>query len=359
MPGRAAAASAVRRDLNVPRGKRALPAWGVVVQRSQVAAGATPNRRWCGQALRFVPLRRHGELRRGADRGPRATRVRRRGAGTASRLRRRGGSSAASGEAVPYGRRVRNVLPATVAVLTGCTLARQQPVTPQRPTVSFDTSTTAPGTLELETGVAVDPDDAFDSPNTLKYGTSDRGELFLGLSPYRRFVQPGDDPDGPGDLVLGTRHRLWDAGEVVPAGAVVLSGKLPTASTADGRSTGATDLRIAGVLNRQFGPVNGNLYYQFAALGDPAGGRPIAEHTATFTAGWAFAYGIGGFAELAGVFVPSLDTRSVFTNVGATWAAEPWLVFDAGCTIGLSDDAPDVVVFFGLTHSFGAPFDAR
>lgn len=241
-----------------------------------------------------------------------------------------------------------------VAFSAGCKLPRKAAATPQRPTVSFDTSTTAQGTVEVEAGVSVDPGDFFDSPVTLKYGTSADTELFVGYSPLQYLDRAGPDADGGSDLVLGTRHRLWQGDDDTPSAAVVLSGKLPTARASNGLGSGQVDVRIGGILNQQFGPVNANVFYQYGALGNPGGGHS-SEHTATVTAGWALADRWGAFAELAGIFVPSTKTDSVFTIVGATFTPEPSLVLDAGVTVGLSSDAPDLQVFFGCTHNFGGP----
>ncbi len=155
--------------------------------------------------------------------------------------------------------------------------------------------------------------------------------------------------------MLGARHRLWQGGEDLPSGAVVLATKLPTASTASGLSSGETDLRAALVLNQSVGPVGLNAFYQYGALGDPAGAGTVSEHTGTLTASVALTDRWSALAELAGVVVPAQDLESWFVITGVAWAAEPWLVLDAGVTVGLSDDAPDLQVFVGFTQNFGGP----
>ncbi|MCR9248663.1 MAG: transporter [bacterium] len=253
-------------------------------------------------------------------------------------------------------RRSLTFIAATTAMLTGtsCTLTDAAPATPQRPTVSFDTSTAAAGTFELETGVQVDPGDTFDSPNTLKYGTSENTELFVGWSPIQHVSRPGEDGLGSGDVVLGARHRLWDADGELPSAAAVLSGKIPSASAADGLGSGETDLRIATVLNRQFGDVTANAFYQYGALGLPGGGT-TSEHTATLTGSMALTEELGAFVELGGIFVPSASTDALFAITGATWSTSPDLVFDGGINVGLSDDAADLQLFLGCTWNFGPP----
>lgn len=237
--------------------------------------------------------------------------------------------------------------------LASCNLYQQAPSTPQRPTVSFDTSTTAPGTVELEAGITADPGDFFDSPTTLKYGTSDDTDLFVGWSPFQVLEQPGPDGEGSSDLVIGARHRLWHGTDSRPSGAVVLSGKLPAASGNSGLGTGETDLRIAGVLNQQFGDLNANLFYQYGALGVAGGTGTNSEHTVTLTVGMPVAERWGAFAELGGIFVPAQKTDAAFAILGGTYSTSPFLVLDAGLNVGLSNDSPDLQVFFGCTYNFG------
>jgi hypothetical protein len=252
--------------------------------------------------------------------------------------------------------RLVSLLVAVPLVWAACQAPERKAVAPQRPTVSFDTTTTAPKTFEVEAGVLVDPGDRVDTPTLWKYGASESTELDLGWSPYQYVDLPGRDVDGGGDVVLGVRQRLWDADGELPAGAVFFTGKLPTASAASGLGSGEVDLRVAGILNRQFGAVNTNLFYQYGALGRPGGVGTASEHTITLTGGVAIDDRWGAFCEFGGIFVPSARTDNVFTIVGATYAAQQWLVLDAGFVVGLSDDAPDLQAFVGFTCNFGRPF---
>lgn len=238
-------------------------------------------------------------------------------------------------------------------LLVSCNLYQQAPSTPQRPTVSFNTATTAPGTVEVEAGVSADPGDFFDSPTTIKYGTSEDTELFVGWSPLQVLERPGSDGEGSGDLVLGTRHRLWHGTDSRPSGAVVLSGKLPAASSSEGLGSGETDLRIGAVLNQQFGDFNANLFYQYGALGVPGGRGTNSEHVATLTLSTPVAEQWSAFAEVGGVFVPARKVDAAFAILGGAYAASSSLVLDAGINVGLSSDAPDLQVFFGCTFNFG------
>ncbi|MCB9879909.1 MAG: hypothetical protein H6835_20145, partial [Planctomycetes bacterium] len=162
------------------------------------------------------------------------------------------------------------------------------------------------------------------------------------------------DANGPGDLVLGMRQRLFGAGGGDLSGALVLSGKLPTAADSSGLGSGEPDVRLGAIVNRSFGGVGANLFYQYGALGDPAGGSDD-EHTLTLTLGTPLAAEVTMFAELGAIWLPEQDQRRVFCIPGLAWTVRPWCVLDCALNVGLSDDAPDLQLYVGSTINFGRP----
>lgn len=234
-----------------------------------------------------------------------------------------------------------------------CRVSDAAAATPQRPTVSFDTSTTSVGTVELESGGAWDPRDAADTPATLKHGVRDGSELFVGWSPWLQLQRPGADANGPGDLVLGMRQRVFGSGGGDLSGALVLSGKLPTASDASGLGSGEPDVRLGAIVNRSLGAVNANLFYQYGALGDALGGSDD-EHTLTLTLGVPLGGDVAMFHEVGATWLPEQDQQRGFWIPGVAWAVRPWCVLDCALNVGLGDDAPDLQLFVGSTINFGA-----
>jgi hypothetical protein len=243
---------------------------------------------------------------------------------------------------------------AAVAVLGACTLPPEgaQPVTPQRPTYSSSTATTADETFELEAGVDWDPGDFFGSPLTLKYGAGRATEVFSGWSPWVVVDQPGDTEAGVGDLSLGIRHRLFDEGKL-PSFALQSAVKLPTAG--DDLGSGELDAAFAGILTQDFAGTSVTGYYQLDFLGDPAGGTDLG-HGLALAAGRTLVDKFGLTAELAGVFVPEQDLDLVFTTLSANYAVADWLVLDAGVVLGLSEEAPATRLVIGFTQNFGTVF---
>ena len=226
--------------------------------------------------------------------------------------------------------------------------------TPQRPTYSRNTSTTAQGTVEVEAGLRRDPGDSFDTPTTLKYGLSSRDELFVGFSPFEMVELPGDDGEGFGDLLVGWRQRFWEAEEKGTSIAWQAAVKLPTADEDEALGSGEVDGFLAGILTMSTGEWSTTGYAQFGLLGEPDGSG--VDHQEAVAG--VFDMGLTGtntgfLAELAGVFTPEQDLEQVFTTLGVNWSPLPGVVFDTGILLGLTDDAPDFQYFVGLTRNLG------
>lgn len=232
----------------------------------------------------------------------------------------------------------------------GCRVAGSRPPSPQRPTLSSDTSTTAQGTLEVETGVDLDPDDRFGLPTTLKYGLSDTGEVSLGLSLFERIDRPGDDADGPSDVTVATRHRVWERGP--DSAAFQLATKLPTADEDEGLSSGELDFGAAGILSHSGSPLSWTAFGELSWLGDPSGGTDPRQALALA----ASVPGPGAsslFGELAHIGGSGPDQQ--FATLGTAWPAGD-AVLDLGVRLGIDDDAPDLVLLVGMTLNLARPW---
>lgn len=226
--------------------------------------------------------------------------------------------------------------------------------TPQRPTFAKNTSTTVQGTVEAEFGLLRDPGDLFDTPTTFKYGLSERGELFIGLSPFRVVELPGDDGEGFGDILLGWRQRFLENSDDGTSLAWQAALKLPTADEDEGLGSGELDGFIAGILTVSQDTWSTTGFAQFGLLGELDGSG--VDHQEALSG--VFDYGLkntntGLLAELAAVFTPERDLEEVFTILGVNWSPLPGVVLDTGVLLGLSSDAPDFQYFIGFTRNLG------
>jgi len=228
------------------------------------------------------------------------------------------------------------------------------PATPQRPTVSSATTTTAHRTFELEAGAVIDPGDRLDTPTTLKYGAGPRTEVFAGWSPLLDVDEGGVDETGVGDALVGVRHRFADETATTPSGAVQATVKLPVADEEDGLGSGEVDASFALIATRSAGDFSLNGFYELDVIGDPGGNADIG-HDVTLAGSAPVAGDWGVFGELVGSFVPERDQGAVFTIVGVTLSPHPAVVFDVAAVVGLNEDAPDFQLLFGLTRNLGQP----
>lgn len=247
--------------------------------------------------------------------------------------------------------------PALLALLTltSCLAggASDAAVTPQRPTVSSDTSTTAEGTLELEAGLALDPGDSTATPLTLKLGLAPRTELFAGLSPFNTVERRGDDGEGFGDLVLGMRHRL-DEGDRKNSFAFQAAGKLPTGDEDEGFSTGEVDFFLAGILTHasESGP-SFTGFYELGIVGDPRRRSDTdLQHVVALALSQPVGEDLSAFGELARID-PGIRSDYLLGTFGLAHRAHAGLVVDGAISVGLDDDAPDLVFLVGLTTQLG------
>lgn len=188
--------------------------------------------------------------------------------------------------------------------------------TPQRPKISKDTQTTAKDTLEFEAGIHWDPNDFFDTPVTVKYGAKDDLEFFLQTSVLRVYEFPGGiDPRIPGAF------------------------------------SGATDVRLAGMVEQKTGDLSLNGYVALNSLGVPGGGTSyqtiFAGHVAT-----PVNESDSVFLELVGTFTEGISSQFLgqagfYRRIAANMTA------DAAFGIGLDSDSPAFYVMLGLTTNFG------
>jgi hypothetical protein len=250
---------------------------------------------------------------------------------------------------------LRSAAPLALALCAACTLERgfQTPATPQRPLFSRDTATTAEGAIELETGLALDPDDRFGTPSTLKYGLDARSELFLGFEPWLAVDRPGTDGRGFGDLVPGFRRRVQEQTDELPATAYLLAAKIPTADEDEGLGSGETDLFAAASADWDAQDFSATGFYRFGLLGEAGDGGVDLQHLFAAAGHRPLVEQLSGFGELALLWTPEQDDEQLVLTLGVAYAHLPGVVFDLGGAFGLSDDAPDAVLLLGATLDFG------
>ena len=138
--------------------------------------------------------------------------------------------------------------------LAGCKITvpsdgQGAPATPQRPTFSSNTKTTAEGTLEIEGGLLIDWKDRIDTPFAAKYGATPTTEFFVGWSPYVNYDTMGIDGSSVGDTLIGVRQRMQSVADGEISSAFQLATKLPTSDEGEIGTTGEIDFFAAGIVD--------------------------------------------------------------------------------------------------------------
>lgn len=242
-------------------------------------------------------------------------------------------------------------LSAVALSIASCgSLESGEAATPQRPTFSSDTNTTADGTLELEAGGAIDRADTVAAPATLKYGAGKRTEIFVGVPVYQRLEVAGARVDGTGDLFAGVRHRFVES-EGGTSGAFQLATKLPTANSAF--SSGELDFSIAAIVSKTL-PGGAGLtgYLQTDFIGNVGEPGTQSQTLAAIAASRPITDRLAGFVEFAQLAIDE-DVSPAVATVGIAHAVAPSLILDASLALGLNDDAPPDALQVGLTMNFG------
>ncbi|HEX9794396.1 MAG TPA: hypothetical protein VGC54_10475 [Planctomycetota bacterium] len=231
--------------------------------------------------------------------------------------------------------------------------------TPQMPTPTYDTFTTAGGTAELELGGVFDGDDAHRVPALMKVGLSDYFEIDLGWDAYKQVPALTPDARGPGDLSLGVRHRFLEESAGLPALAYNAGVKFPTAADSKGLGTGEADYMLGIAANKDMLGATWGAFYQAAVLGQPAGGKDKfdAEHRAALDVSTELAPHLSGFVQFGDRWVQEQRINQAYGMSGVYFDVAPNLTVHLAGLAGLNPDAPDFQIMLGLAWNFGKFFD--
>jgi len=258
----------------------------------------------------------------------------------------------------PWPQRVR-----TRAVLLGlaCAVApmlagaEEQPsVTPYRPSVSTPAALSAPGWLELETGVQHDRGGASARTSSLPYTlklafTPDWGVRLGGEAWVRQTDESGQTISGFADSSIVVKRRF----AVDDASAFGLEGGVTLPTGHDGISSGKADYTVNGIYSADIGDYHTDLNLAATRVGaiNPGMGRTQALWAASLSRALSDRWGVVG--EFSGTRQKGNSPARQFLVAGS-YNASKSMSLDAGMAHSLRTG--DWSVFWGLTVMAGRLF---
>lgn len=244
-----------------------------------------------------------------------------------------------------------------IALVGALTLAQplaaaEVKVTPYRPTVTNSAGLSAPGWVELETGVAMQEETDGSRQNSLPYllklaFTPDFGVLLGGDAWLSQRAADGTRLSGGGDtgLILKNRFEL-DAAEL----GCEYGFKAPTA--ANGLGSGERDLILNGIYSRNIGRHELDANFNVTKLGAAPAGESPYEYGLSATVFHALNNGWGGMAEISGTARRGTLPRSQWL-VAVNYELSPRIVLDVGVSSGIDKRSHRYAVFAGMAMLLG------
>ncbi len=152
---------------------------------------------------------------------------------------------------------------------------------------------------------------------------------------------------GWGDVTIRLKQNLWgnDGGDTALAVMPVV--KVPTGETGNGQVEGGLIVPLAVSLPRGWGM---GLMTEVDLLSDSVGDDHHAEWVNTVTFSHDLTEKLGGYVEFASVHSAEHGARWVAqADFGLTYAVSGDIQLDGGCNVGLTQSAPDVQPFVGIS----------
>jgi hypothetical protein len=235
----------------------------------------------------------------------------------------------------------------------------QTPIEPDRPDVTNGTHIIDTGLLQVEFGglyTRVSTGQrSWGSPFTARVGLTEWLEGRIGADGLLSQVDGGSRATGFGNVQIGAKLRLWADPGGIPVLSILPTVNLPTASVDKGLGSGDADYTIAVLTGTDFlvrGHVDIN--YGIGAIG-AGGGRPhFVQHLVSASASVAATDAWNPYAEVFWFSRQDPNAGAMTAmDVGAIYTVNPRLALDGGMQIGLSQAAPGVAAFAGISVVVG------
>ncbi len=235
----------------------------------------------------------------------------------------------------------------------------QDPLEPDRPDVTNGTHIVDVGLLQMEVGGIWNRSEAgqhdVGTPTSFRLGLAEWVEARISGDGFLAVTDPTGTARGVGNVQLGAKLRLWADPGGVPVLSILPTVNLPAASESKGLGSGQADFTIAVLTGTDFltrGHIDVN--YGIGRIGAGSGLPRFTQHLVSWSAS----------AEVPGPVTPYLEgfwySRQdpdggpvAAMDTGAIYVINPRLALDGGVQVGLTEAAPIVSAFCGVSVVIG------
>jgi hypothetical protein len=253
----------------------------------------------------------------------------------------------------------RVLLAAALATLSSGICRAQEAIEPDRPDVTNGAHIVGPGLLQIEFGgMFTHPQagqSAFGSPFTARIGLFAWLEGRVGTDGLLVQSNENGRATGMGNVQVGAKVRVWSSPDGLALLSVLPAITLPTASADKGLGSGIADYTIAVLTGTDLGShahVDAN--YGIGAIGSADSQPRFAQHLVSVSVNDALSEHWNPYVEVfwfsqqepGGRSLTSIDSGALY-QIGSRYA------LDAGVQFGLSERAPALAVFGGLSMIVG------
>ena len=230
---------------------------------------------------------------------------------------------------------------------------------PDRPDVTNGTHIVDVGLLQMEVGGVWNHSDSgrrsLGTPATVRVGLSEWLEARVSSDGFLSVTDPVSNQRGMGNVQVGAKLRLWADPGGVPVLSILPTLNLPAASESKGLGSGQADFTVAVLTGTDFltrGHVDVN--YGVGRIGAGTGLSRFTQHLVSWSAS----------AEVPGPVTPYLEgfwfSRQdpdggpvAALDSGAIYVISPRFALDGGVQLGLTDAAPSLSAFGGMSLVLG------
>ena len=230
---------------------------------------------------------------------------------------------------------------------------------PDRPDVTNGTHIVDVGLMQMEVGGVWNRNGvgqhSSSTPTTIRLGLSDWLEARVSGDGFLSATDASGSQHGIGNVQIGAKLRLWADPGGVPVLSILPTVNLPAASESKGLGSGQADFTIAMLTGTDFltrGHVDVN--YGIGRIGAGTGLPRFTQHLVSWSAS----------AEIPGPVTPYLEGfwfsrqdpgggQVAALDTGAIYVVNPRLAFDGGVQVGLTDAAPSLSAFAGMSVVIG------